>query len=148
MDDIIPPQTETVPPPKRRPRIALMPKKDGQIDNATGGLMIGTAIVYDLANAGINLIPVAGNIGASFISVFACMHFWLWFKLHGVSFSKKPGRAISFFGCELIEFIPVLNVLPATTLGVFLTIASTRAEALVGLESPTRGPGARPIQSK
>lgn len=147
MDDIIPPQTETTPPPKKRPPITLTPEKDGQIDNITGGLMIGTAIAYDLANAGINLIPIAGTIAASFISVFAGMHFWLWFKLHGVSFSKNPSRALSFFGCELIEFIPVLNVLPATTLGVFLTISSTRVEALVGLKSPTKG-GVVPIQNK
>lgn len=98
-----------------------------RISKTTGILMLIVAVFFDLLNAGVNLIPVAGQIMAELITIFAYCCLWFWFSLKGVSLVSKK-RAFRFFGASIIEIIPILNVLPGITLSVFLTIAQVQLE--------------------
>ena len=90
-------------------------------------LMLATAVLFDVVQALINLIPVVGQILSFFISIFAFMTFWLWFKMYGVSFSKGKNLKNLGFGF-LIEMIPVVDILPAWTFAVFRLIAAKKLE--------------------
>jgi hypothetical protein len=101
--------------------------EEPRISKTTGILMLIVAVFFDLLNAGVNLIPVAGQIMAELITVFAYCCLWFWFSLKGVSLVSKK-RAFRFFGVSIIELIPILNVLPGITLSVLLTIAQVQLE--------------------
>jgi hypothetical protein len=70
--------------------------------------------LFDIVLALIQLIPFAGSVAASVFNVIPLMVFFIWYKLLGISFAN-PKKAISFFGASIIEFIPLLNVLPTWT---------------------------------
>ncbi len=94
--------------------------------------MVVVAIFFDLLNAGVNLIPVAGQVMAELITVFAYCSLWLWFSLKNVSLISKK-RAFRFFGVSIIEIIPILNMLPGITLSVLLTITQVQLEDRLAL---------------
>ena len=101
------------------------------------GFMIGVAVIFDLAQAGIELISV-GFLGWLFnplVSIFASMTFFMWFTLNEVSF-LKPTKLITMLGTTLIELIPWLNDVPAWTLGVIITLALVYADDIIALVSP------------
>jgi hypothetical protein len=78
------------------------------------GLMLSTAIFFDLTLAVIQLIPFAGSAAAMTFNTVPLMLFFIWYKLKGIDFSN-PKRGFSFFGTAVIEFIPVINALPTWT---------------------------------
>lgn len=92
------------------------------LKNITIGLMIVAALLFDAVQAIINLLPIAGQILSGFVSFFAFMTFWLWFRLNGLKFTSA--KRVSYMGGGFIlELIPILNMLPAWTLAVFLLCA-------------------------
>jgi len=102
--------------------------KPSKISRGTIVLMGGVALMYELVNLGLNVIPIAGDpIGTFFLGIIADMHFYVWFKMKGVSFAKKPSRALVFFGSEFLELFPVLDEF-AIIAGVAFTIISVRTE--------------------
>ncbi len=110
-------------------------KKKHQIPNIMGGVMIGVAAVYDLLQAGINLlhgIPAVGTVMALFggflITIWAWLTFYVWFKMQGVSF-LNPKRFGIMAVCGLADAI--VSALPAWIAAVALIIATTRAEELL-----------------
>lgn len=105
--------------------------EDKEIKKVTATFMIVVALLFDVIQALINLLPFAGQILSFFVSIFAFLTFYVWFKIHGTSFSK-PTRALKFLGGFSIELIPVLNMLPAWTLAVVLIIGETKVKKIVG----------------
>lgn len=77
-------------------------------------LMLAVAVFFDIVLALIQLIPVAGSVMASVFGVIPFMGFFIWYQLLGLDF-KNPKKAFTFFGCSILEFIPVINALPAWT---------------------------------
>ncbi len=108
-----------------------------RIDPTTGGIMIAVALLFDAMNAGINLIPLLGQVLSVLISLVAYLTFGFWFLKLGVGF-VNPKRAASFFGSALIEAIPLLNILPGITVGVALTILVVQLEDKTGIKMPTK----------
>lgn len=99
--------------------------------------MISVAVMFDLIQFLVNLlhfIPGIGNtvafVATSIITVIAGATFYLWFRFNGVKFTT-PKRALSFGGGFLLEFIPILNALPAWTLAVILVIGTTRLPKVI-----------------
>lgn len=104
--------------------------------------MLGTALLFDGLQFGTDLfhaLPLIGTVAQSvvdiLISVWAWLTFYVWFKIHGVSFMNAKRFAV-LNGGALIEMIPIVNSLPAWTLAVFLLIATTRAEELLEKAGP------------
>ena len=102
--------------------------------------MIGVAVVYDLAQAGITLlhgIPVIGTAFALFggflITIWAWLTFYVWFKMQGVSF-LNPKRFGIMAVCGIADAI--VSALPAWVAAVALVIATTRAEELLEKAGP------------
>ncbi len=87
---------------------------DPQISKKDFALMLTVAIFFDVVLAVIQLIPIVGSVAASVFNVIPFIGFFIWYQLLGLDF-KKPKKAFTFFGCSLIEFIPVINALPGWT---------------------------------
>lgn len=79
-------------------------------------LMLGTAIFFDLIQAGLDLIPFIGWIASSIIALIAFLTFWLWLKIKGIGLFDKGLRMISLWVITPIleatfSFIPGLTVM-------------------------------------
>lgn len=96
--------------------------------STTDSLMIGTALFVDFIGFILNFIPVLGGIFAGIIAVFAELGFLLWFKIRGMSYKKNSTFMATWVIVPIIEFIPILNALPAFSAGVITTIVTARAE--------------------
>lgn len=72
--------------------------------------MISVAIVYDIISVVLGIIPYIGWLMSIFISMTATAHFYMWTKIKGTkNFNKK------LLAGSIIEWIPILNILPAWT---------------------------------
>lgn len=101
-----------------------------RISNTTGALMLIVAVFFDLSGAGINLIPVAGQIFAYLITGLGYLTHWFWFTMKDVSVisSKQVFKTVAkFLGPAALEII-TLGVAPGLTLSVLLTIGQSRIE--------------------
>lgn len=102
-----------------------------KISRITFGLMLAVAILFDLASFLINLIPfVGGAVSSITITPLATLTFFLWFKMHGVSYNKTSRWATAII-TPIIEFIPVLNAFPTWILEVIIITVSVNAEETV-----------------
>ncbi|MEI6480378.1 MAG: hypothetical protein WCO12_02540 [bacterium] len=99
-------------PPQEQKRSPEQTKPEPKITKILFAKMLAVAIFFDVSLGAIQLIPVAGSIMASVFNVVPLTVFFIWYKIEGTSFSN-PKKAISFFGASLIEFIPLVNALPA-----------------------------------
>ncbi|MEI7513269.1 MAG: hypothetical protein WCJ74_01460 [bacterium] len=104
------PQTQKQTPTQNQPAS----QEPSRISKTDFGLMLATAIFFDVVLAAIQLIPFAGSAAAMSFNTVPLMIFFIWYKLKGINFSN-PKRAFSFFGTAIIEFIPVINALPTWT---------------------------------
>lgn len=107
-----------------------------RIPNDVKAQMLVVAGLFDLTNAAVNLIPFLGQVFSVLISIIGYCLFGLWFMKRGVGF-VDPRKAASFFGSGIIEAIPLLNILPGLTLGVFLTILVLQLEDKTGVKTPS-----------
>lgn len=87
-------------------------------------LMVSLAIVFDLINFLINFIPIIGQIISIFVSIVGYSIFIIWFMLKGIKLTTKKRAASMGIGC-IIELLPLVNMLPAMTASVVLTILTT-----------------------
>jgi hypothetical protein len=100
--------------------------------------IVGTALVFDGLQFLLTL-TVVGTIFAWFLSAFAWILFLLWFALLGVSYFGR-GAAIRFltvFASAIAELMPVVNALPALTLGVVALIVQHNIEVRKQQNLPT-----------
>ncbi len=106
-------------------------KKEPRLSNSTIGLMIAFTLAFDILEALLGLIPIAGwiaNIGIDFF-VFAMLY--LWYMLHGVNFTRT--RAMVFMGLGLLKFIPLIQEFPLWTLDVIAVGMMVRIEDKSGI---------------
>ena len=108
-----------------------------RISKITAGFMIVIAIFYDVLELGIGWIPIAGQVSAVFINLFAMMHFVLWFKLKGVNMGS-PKAVLKFWlpnlGGVMFPFLAFI----LTTIGVILTIGLVWAEDITKISVPSK----------
>ncbi|MBY0110836.1 hypothetical protein K2Y00_02425 [Patescibacteria group bacterium] len=106
-------------------------------------LMIIVALGFDMAQAGTNflhVIPLLGTAAALVLSFFigflAQCVFLIWFALLHVRGGEKMKafaiRMLIHMATFVIEVIPVINAIPAITLGVVAIILVSRAQATLG----------------
>lgn len=83
--------------------------------------MIATAVTIDILQ-GFLALMIIGLVLNTIIGIFAWIIFFVWSKILGVNFLDRGGqKAIVYFGGGVLEFIPLLNILPAWTLTIVLT---------------------------
>lgn len=100
-----------------------------RIGNVTAGAIIGIALIIDGLQFLLTL-TVVGSVIAAAMTFLAGFGFWLWFSILGVKYVGKDGSKKLLIGITslITELIPVVDALPATTLGVVLIIIQTRIE--------------------
>ncbi|MFA5001117.1 MAG: hypothetical protein WC531_02720 [Candidatus Paceibacterota bacterium] len=104
----------------------------------TSGLMVGLALIYDGAQALIELITfgLGGWIINPIINIWSLMTFYTWFKLNGISYNKLS--KISTLGVPaFLEMLPLVGSLPTWTASVIISLSMTYAEDVVAKVSPT-----------
>lgn len=118
--------------------------KEVRIGNVTAVLLIMVALLFDLAQFVITVIfgfvPLAGPgliITATwFISMFAQIAFAIWFALLHVRGGARQTafaiRMLVYISVFVVELVPIINSIPAITLGVVALIVLSRAEDLLG----------------
>ncbi len=100
-----------------------------KIGNVTAGMMIVTALVVDAIQAfltfSVFLLPLS-----VLITFMAATMFFLWFALSGVKYIGNDGgkKLLLALASTVAELVPVINALPATTVGVVGIIVQTRIE--------------------
>lgn len=100
-----------------------------RIGDLTAGLLLVSAALVDLVQFLLDLTVLA-SIAASLITIVSGFTFWLWFMMLGVKYTG-PGagrKVLLAFASIAVEFVPVVNALPATFAGVLGIIVATRAE--------------------
>jgi hypothetical protein len=109
-------------------------EKEKGLKSTTIGLMIGTAIFYDITQWLLAFIFMDWLVG-----FFAFMTFYVWFKMHGISF-MKPKRFATMSMAGLIEVIPFLSAIPAWTLAVTILALDAKIKASLssGKGDPTK----------
>lgn len=100
-----------------------------RIHTIMAGLMIGLAVLADGIQFLLTL-TVIGSIAAIFVSAFVWIVFLIWFAVCGVSYFDRGGavRGLILISSVITELVPLINALPATTLGVVALIIHSRIE--------------------
>lgn len=104
-------------------------KKEKGLKSTTVVLMIAVALFFDALQALFTLILLGWVVG-----IFAGLTFYLWFKIHGISF-MTPKRFMAFGGASLIEMFPFLplSAIPAWTFAVsYLALSKKIQEVIPG----------------
>src|SRR3989344_3527031 len=112
-------------------------KKKHAVPTTTFVIMCSVALLFDAIIAApklLDFIPVLDfltvpmNLMVGVLaSVWAWLTFYVWFKLHGISF-VSPKKILAFPAAFLIKIFPFLGVLPAWTGAVVLIFLITRGE--------------------
>ena len=102
-----------------------------ELSSATTYLMVSVALIIDGLQFLINLIPLVGQVISFFITIFAYMLFWLWFRINGINLFETK-RAMKSIVTFLAEMIPFIDMLPAWTYLVVTTANSTKIKKVMG----------------
>lgn len=103
-------------------------EKKRRIGNVTAGLLIVSALLVD-GLQGILTVSVFFLPLSVMVTFLATTAFGLWFLLLGVKYVGKDGKNLLIaFAAVITELAPVINALPATTVGVIGIIVRTRIE--------------------
>ena len=89
--------------------------------------MVAVALFFDTLQILLGFIYLGWAVG-----IFAGLTFYVWFKMHGLSF-MKPKRLFAFGGASILEIVPIplLASLPAWTAAVlYLTLNSKVKKAV------------------
>lgn len=130
---------------------------DSKISAAQSGLMIGVALLFDgaqfvieaLAGLTVFLLPLGIAVGWV-VDIFAWLTFFLWLHSLGLSMIKKGGVGEGGLGKEPfviialafgIEFIPIINALPAWTAAIITLIIRVRISTLAAAAGVGKTPG-------
>lgn len=91
--------------------------------------LIAAALLADGAQI-LELVPVVGFILGTFTSFMAFIIFTFWFKALGVDYLDRNGatKFLIWVLAFAFETIPLLNIIPATTLGVAALVLVTRQQ--------------------
>jgi hypothetical protein len=103
--------------------------------------MVGTAALVDSGQFVLNLIPVLGQFMGLMMSFIAFIGFVLWFALMGVNFiaGRRAGmKMMAAFGTTIVELVPLVQALPAMSMGVAITIIASWLEDTADKEDALR----------
>lgn len=100
------------------------------IGGVTAGLLIGLALLFDGIQFLLTL-TVLGSLFSWLVTVIAWTTFLVAFALVGESyFQKNTARKMLISGASIVaELVPIINAIPAITLGVIALIVQNRIEA-------------------
>jgi hypothetical protein len=117
-------------------------RTESRISNLTAAMMISVALLFDLVQDFVSImdfLPIVGVVFATgiswFVTITAVACFAIWFFYHHVNYfmGKKGYRqlfaALASIG---IELMPIINMLPAFTMGVVIIISCVRIEDSIG----------------
>jgi hypothetical protein len=93
-------------------------------------LLLFVAIFFDVVLSAIQLIPFVGSVASMVFNVIPLTLFYIFYSQLGISFSN-PKKAISFWGAGIIEFIPIVNIIPAWTAEVIFMYVLQRKEEIL-----------------
>jgi len=94
-------------------------EKTHEISTFSFVIMLGVALICDAISAGLALIVIDGGLLNNIFVFFVNMGIWLWTFLKGMGWRG----AIAGGAGTVIEFIPVVNILPTFTaeiVGLFI----------------------------
>ena len=100
-------------------------KKEKGLKTNTVVFMIAVALFFDALQILLTFIFMGW-----LANIFAGLTFYLWFKLHGISF-MKPKRMMAFGGANLVELVPFLSIIPAWTVAVSYLALESKIQAIV-----------------
>lgn len=110
---------------KAKNRRPLAGPKESKISNTTILLMSVVVIFYEVINGLLDtFLPF---IGPFLSGIVADLHFFIWFKIKGVNFTRNPKRALGWMTSLFFNEVEVLDEV-SLPLGVAFTILSVRAE--------------------
>lgn len=113
-----------------------------RISGVTAFFMVLVAASIDGLQFVLAFVPGLDVVADFMLGALAAMIFGVWFAIVGVNYfsGKKAGQKIAaLFGTSITELIPLLDALPALTIGVITIIVQTRAEdAGAGSTSPSK----------
>jgi hypothetical protein len=90
-----------------------------KISNTEWGLVIGAVLMVEIMQVVLNLLFIGPFINSS-ITLFTQSTLALYYRIRGVKINKS--KLASMIGTSLIELIPVIDMLPAMTMGVIMTM--------------------------
>lgn len=107
-------------------------KKKPRVGAGMAMVLIATAAVFDILQFIVAFIPIADVVLDFFLGAVAWIVFVSWFSigLHVPYFQGKQalGKVTTLAAGIAIELIPFLDIFPAITAGVVITIALSRIE--------------------
>ncbi len=103
--------------------------KERKIPEWVGVAMTVVALMFDVTQALLQIIPLAGQLLGMMITPPAFATFYIWFKMYGMSFIS-PKRALTMGGVIIIELIPLLGALPGWTVAVILMLVINKSETV------------------
>jgi hypothetical protein len=101
-----------------------------RISTVQACFVIATCVIADGLQI---LLDVTGVLAVAADIVTATVEFYvsMWFWWHGVTYTsgtKATSKFLTMFGMSIIEFIPIIDALPALTIGVIILIRASWAE--------------------
>lgn len=87
-----------------------------------------SAVAMDFLQLFLTFIPFVGPFIASILGFLGRVTFWIWFKLLHVGFADRPNRFMINISITVLEFLPLLNMLPGWTIGTFAIIRQVAKE--------------------
>ncbi len=104
-------------------------KPQERIDNVTAGFMIGVAALIDGVKFFLDLTVVA-DLFTWILGGAAAVIFFMWFMIKGVNYNgpKAASQMLVSLSAVIVDLVPFINALPATTAGVLGVIINSRIE--------------------
>lgn len=114
-------------------------KADSELSKTTSIFMITVAVIIDIVQFFVGFLDVI-LIGTPInwaINIGVWVLYFFWFNSHGISFTAKPKRIVSFGLGTILKLIPIVNMLPAWTTAIVVIIGTTKADTLKALPGGT-----------
>lgn len=96
-----------------------------RISNTEWGLVIGAVLTVEAVQALLTILLI-GPFLNPLITFFTVSSLALYYKIRGVKLDTK--KALTLAGVSLVELIPLVDVLPAMTLDVVMTMLWDKAD--------------------
>ncbi|MEK7510611.1 MAG: hypothetical protein AAB582_00010 [Patescibacteria group bacterium] len=92
---------------------------DKKIGLGVAFLMVAVSLIIEGAQILLTFLGI-GIIATPVLTVFAWTLFFIWFAMLGVSYFDKDGalRLLTALSSVAVELVPIINAVPALTLGV------------------------------
>lgn len=105
-----------------------MSEGKNRINNFHKWALLTSAFSMDFLQLFLTLIPLIGPLLASMFGIIGRITFWVWFKILHVGFADKSNRFIVNITITVTEFLPLINALPAWSIGTWVIIRQVRKE--------------------